>query len=593
MKVRNVSRFMQKRQVPLNPTTVGMLGILLLASSLRLVLMKLNWPVANADESIMDLMARHIAYQGEHPIFFWGQNYMGSIQAYLGAVLIHLVGSSAFSVRLGTLLIFALYLVCMYFLVRLLYTKAYALFTIALLSIGSDRMMSIPLVANGGYAETMLFGALIFLLASWLAFTMPHQCTRVSRSRLLAYVGLGVTIGLALWSDQLILTAIFTAGLFLQRCCYQKLRGQAIGALLLGLLVGATPLIIYNFSAAPGQNSLFVLLGTVFSGTPRVVPFSEQLAHVLLISLPLATGMPFTSGIHTLCGTVEPYTHPISSLTALFPSSNPWLCIGTRGSWSLGILLLWGIALTGVLLAIRQQRAVRQDWAPGPDAQAAWQQRTRVYARLMLLASGALWLLLFAFSAAAQYAPRASCRYLICLLFATPAILWPLWQSFGSIRERLKSGQRYVRSRFGLSALTLCVISGVYLVGTGDIFANLPVSQSDYNQTNTLIQTLLDHGAMRVYSDYNTCSLLIFQSDERVRCGVLDNQLRPGVNRYAPYLAQVDAAPHPAYLFPINSAPAQALALRLEHDARYQEIPVAGYTIYYYGSYNPHSAVFL
>jgi hypothetical protein len=99
-------------------------------------------------------------------------------------------------------------------------------------------------------------------------------------------------------------------------------------------------------------------------------------------------------------------------------------------------------------------------------------------------------------------------------------------------------------------------------------------------------QILLDHGATRVYLDYNTCSLLIFQSDERVICGVLDNQLRPGVNRYAPYLAQVDAAAYPAYLFPINSAPAQALAQRLEQDARYQEMQIAGYIIYYYGSYN-------
>ncbi len=576
---------MQKRRISLNPTTVGLLVILLLASSLRLVLMKLNWPIANADESIMDLMARHIAYQGEHPIFFWGQNYMGTIQAYLGAPLIHLIGSSAFSVRLGTLLIFALYLVSMYFLVRLLYTPAYALFIIALLSIGSDRVMGIPLVANGGYAETMLFGAVIFLLASWLALTAPRQYTRVSRSRLLAYIGLGVTIGLALWSDQLILTAIITAGLLLLLCCHQELRGRAIGALLAGLLLGATPLIIYNFSAAPGQNSLFILLGTVFSGAPRIVPFSEQLAHVLLISLPLATGMPFTSGIHTLCGTVEPYTHPASSLAALFPSSNPWLCIGTRGGWSLVVLLLWGIALTGVLLAIRQQRSVRQDGASGPDVQAAWQQRTRLYARLMLLASGALWLLLFTFSAAAQYTPRASCRYLICLLLVTPAILWPLCQSLGGIRERIEHGQRYARSRFGLSALTLCVITAVYLVGTGDIFANLPASQSNYNQTNTLIQTLLDHGAARVYSDYSTCSLLIFQSDERVICAVLDNQLQPGVNRYTPYLAQVDAAPYPAYLFPINSAPAQALAQHLAQDTRYQEMQVAGYIIYYSGSY--------
>ncbi len=577
---------MQKRRIPLSPTNVGMLVILLLACSLRFVLIKLHWPVAGADEAIMDLMARHIAYQGEHPIFFWGQNYMGSIQAYPGAVLIHLVGSSAFSVRLGTLLIFALYLVSMYFLVRLLCTPTYALFIIALMSLGSDHMMSIPLGAGGGYAVTMLFGALIFLLASWLALTAPHQRTRVSRSRLLAYVSLGVTIGLALWSDQLILAAIFTAGIFLLLCCRQELWGRAIGALLLGLLVGATPLIIYNFSAAPGQNSLFVLLGTVFSGAPRVVPFSEQLAHVLLISLPLASGMPFTTGIHTLCGTVEPYTQPAGSLAVLFPTSNPWLCIGIRAGWSLSILLLWGIALYGVLLSIGQQRGVRRDMVPGPDAQAAWQQRTRVHARLMLLASGALWLLLYAISAAAQFTPRASYRYLICLLLVTPAILWPLWQNLGCIRERIIAGQRYVRSCFWLSALTLCFITGVYLMGTGDIFANLPASQSAYNQTNTLIQTLLDHSATRVYSDYNTCSLLIFQSDERVICGVLNNQLRPGVNRYAPYLAQVDAASHPAYLFSINSPPAQTLEQRLEQDARYQEIQVVGYIIYYYGSYN-------
>src|SRR5260370_9380013 len=239
--------------------------------------------------------------------------------------------------------------------------------------------MGIPLVAHGGYAETMLLGAVIFLLASWLALTGTRQCTLVSRSRLGAYIGMGVTIGLAAWSDQLILTAIITAGLLLLLCCHQELRGRAIGALLAGLLLGATPLIIYNFSAAPGQNSLFILFGTVFSGAPRVVPFSEQLAHVLLISLPLATGMPFTSGIHTLCGSVEPYTHPASSLAALFPSSNPLLCIGTRGGWSLVILLLWGIALIGVLLAIRQQRGVPQNAAAAPDAQTAWQQPAPLY----------------------------------------------------------------------------------------------------------------------------------------------------------------------------------------------------------------------
>lgn len=563
-----------------------MLGILLLATGLRLVLIMRHWPIVNADESIMDLMARHIAYRGEYPIFFWGQHYMGSLQAYLGAALIRFAGNSTFSVRLGTVLIFALYLVCLYFLVRRLYTPAYALFIIALLSLGSDRMLGMPLAANGGYAETMLFGALIFLAASWLGITAPCKGLGVSRARLVAYAGLGVTIGLALWSDQLILPAVFTAGIFLLLCCRTELRGWALGVLLLGLLVGATPLMLATLSAAPEQDSLTVLLGTVFGGSSTTAPFWERLAHVLLISLPLATGLPFTDGIHATCRTVEPYTHPTGGLAALFPSSNPWLCISSRGIWSLGILLLWGIALIGVLRAIREQRDVRQDAELSPDTQAAWKQRVRMYARLMLLASGALWLVLFAVSAAAQDTPRASSRYLICVLLVIPAVLWPLWEALGGIRERLKLVQGHMHGCRGLGALAgtlaLGALTGLYLVGTGDIFANLSAAQSGYDRTNILIQTLLDHNATHVYSDYSTCSLLMFQSAERIVCGVLDDQLRPGVNRYAPYLTQVNAAPHPAYLFPINSPLTRALAPRLAQEARYRETQIAGYVVYYF-----------
>lgn len=113
-------------------------------------------------------------------------------------------------------------------------------------------------------------------------------------------------------------------------------------------------------------------------------------------------------------------------------------------------------------------------------------------------------------------------------------------------------------------------------MGVADIFANLPAAQGEYHRTNTLVQTLLDRDATRVYSDYSTCSLLMFRSDERVICAVLDSQLRPGVNRYTPYLVQVEAAPYPAYLFPISSAPAQALAQRLGQDTRYHVMQVAG-----------------
>ena len=52
------------------------------AIGLRILLLSLGWPTTNSDEGTMGLMARHIAYSGEHPIYFYGYNYMGALEAY-------------------------------------------------------------------------------------------------------------------------------------------------------------------------------------------------------------------------------------------------------------------------------------------------------------------------------------------------------------------------------------------------------------------------------------------------------------------------------------------------------------------------------
>ena len=571
------------KSISLRKSTLWMLVILCLALALRLLLFLLHWPVVNADESIMDLMARHIAYQGEHPLVFWGQNYMGTLQAYLGAALIHLFGSTILSVRLGTLLMFSIYLLCLFFLVRLLYTPAFALFCAALLSIGSERMMGVPLVANGGYAETMMFGAALFLIVTWLALTLPAETAHVTwrNRRLLVYALLGCIIGLSIWSDQLILAAIFTGGLFLLVCCRREIHGRVICAFIGGLLIGSIPLILYNLSVPPLQNSLFVLFGTVFTNAPRVIPFPQQIAEVMLISLPYATGLPFTAGGQGICGNAEPYTHSIGGLLNLFPSSNPWFCLGTRGGWSLGLLLLWCIALSGALLALSRLRKRRQQDASGLEAEIERRQRVRLYATLMLLGSGAIWLLLFAFGQAAPVTPRGSSRYLIGLLLSMPALLWPLWYGVNHVRERSKGGQKYVRTRFVLSALALLMIVSVYVMGTEETLIGLPADQRTYNQINAVVQSLEDHGITRFYTDYNTCSILIFRSDEHIICSVLDERLQPGENRYAPYTALVKAASHPAYLFPVASPADRLLARRFTQDSHYRHLSLDGYSLYY------------
>ncbi len=71
-------------------------AIIALAVILRIVLVALHVPETNSDEGTMGLEAMHIAFRGEHPIFLYGQDYMGVLEAYIAAVffLYWLLGSS-------------------------------------------------------------------------------------------------------------------------------------------------------------------------------------------------------------------------------------------------------------------------------------------------------------------------------------------------------------------------------------------------------------------------------------------------------------------------------------------------------------------
>ena len=145
------------------------LGIILFAILLRLILIGVGWPPTDSDESTIGLMALHIAYHGETPVFFYGQGYMGTLEAYLPALLFSLFGPSLFLIRLSMLSLVGLFFVSMYFLTSLLYTRKLALVTLILLSLGSSGILFVELRAIGGYGETLLLSALLLLIASYLA----------------------------------------------------------------------------------------------------------------------------------------------------------------------------------------------------------------------------------------------------------------------------------------------------------------------------------------------------------------------------------------------------------------------------------------
>ena len=103
----------------LHTSTMAAIILITLAVALRMILTVLVVPEVNGDEGTMGLEAMHIAFQGQHPVFLYNQNYMGVLEAYIAAFFFHLFGVSVFTLRIGMILMFALFLVSMYLLTSL------------------------------------------------------------------------------------------------------------------------------------------------------------------------------------------------------------------------------------------------------------------------------------------------------------------------------------------------------------------------------------------------------------------------------------------------------------------------------------------
>jgi hypothetical protein len=112
-------------------------------------------------------------------------------------------------------------------------------------------------------------------------------------------------------------------------------------------------------------------------------------------------------------------------------------------------------------------------------------------------------------------------------------------------------------------------------------FQQIPADQVYYNSEQALIRDLLRIGATRIYSDYWTCNRLIFDTREKIICIGVGRNMKPGFNRYLPYIPIVQAAPHPTYVFPSGSPLITALQQHLASShVQYKEYRFDGYVVY-------------
>ena len=98
----------------------GLVLALIIAVALRAFVLALDAVPFNADEAVVALMARHIL-QGERPVFFYGQAYLGSTDAWLIAGAFQLLGQRVIAIRIVQVTLYLGVLLTTYLLAMKIY----------------------------------------------------------------------------------------------------------------------------------------------------------------------------------------------------------------------------------------------------------------------------------------------------------------------------------------------------------------------------------------------------------------------------------------------------------------------------------------
>ncbi len=513
-------------------TILAMICLLLLAAAWKLIFLLRDAFPFNSDEAIVALMARHIL-QGERPVFFYGQAYMGSLDAFLVAGGFALFGQQVWVIRLVQTL---LYLGTL-FTTILLGRAALGSWRVGL---GAGLLLAVPAVNTtvyttvslGGYGEALLLGNLMLLAALAL-----HRRDEAGSPMPAGWFWLwGLLAGMGVWANGLTLVYSAPSGLFLLWLVFRRRRprpGLYLAWVALGVLAGASPWLGYIFNHGPRA-----VLAELFGNAVAVerAPWLAQL------------------GQHAL-------SYVLFGLTALFGFRPPW-----DVTWLALPLLPLALAFWLAVLGWTARAAVRERKHRAP--------RWLLLGMLLALTAGFLF---------TPFGVDPSGRY-----FVPMAI--PLAVFAAELALRIMPRTRNAAALLGL--LVAFHAWGTFQAAR----ANPPglttqfyaPSVVDHRYDNELMRFLAAQGETRGYTNYWVAYPLTFRSEERllfVPALPYHTDLRYTArdDRYAPYTRTVEISPRVAYIVTHNPPLASALRAGFERLlVTWQEQRIGDFEIFYH-----------
>lgn len=273
---------------------LGPLAILL-AVGLKIYLIGRGVLPFNSDEAIVALMARHIR-SGEMPVFFYGQAYMGSLDAFLVSLGFSIVGEKIVVIRIVQAILYCLFLITLSYLGKFIFgTWKHGWVAVMLMAIPAVNITLYTTVSLGGYGEALVIGNLLLILAIKIAANM-----RSDRFPWLLLLVWGFLAGFGVWVFGLTLVYSIPAGIYILWTAFyyrKKQRASLLGRLMpvvvTGGVLGAFP--IWIFAIDQGFSVLLHELtgGAIASAesAPIMLRIGTRLLSLVLFGSTAAFGM--------------------------------------------------------------------------------------------------------------------------------------------------------------------------------------------------------------------------------------------------------------------------------------------------------------
>lgn len=490
----------------------GLWLALLIGLLLKIILLITDSVTFNSDEAILGLMAKNILSHGERPIFFYGQLYMGAIDAYFVAAAFAIFGQTVTVIRLVQIILYLATLATTYLLALRITADRFAATAAALLYAIPPVLISLYTTATlGDYQEILLLNNLIFLIV-WDILSGKKQ------SKGWWFVA-GILAGIGWWSLALIIVSL--GPLTLQGLWHfrRKLPVQKIGVLIIGFVIGAAPWFYAVVDHGPQE-----VIGSQSDAATRSNTLEDT----------------------ALSGAGKQIVH----LTSLLLFNVPAL-FGLRPPWSIEwIAPLLGIPIAIIYLTL-VWRAIRRTWTreQPPDQQLALTS--------ILIGAGVLMLIYVMFPSGGDFTGRY-----VMPIYPLLAVLIGEWLG------RVRRGQEIVPQQQAGSygswvAGFLLILFLVY-----NLYGNVrsindnppglttqydPVSHIPHDYDDALIDFLDSIGVDRGYSNYWLTYRFAFLTDQRILLiprlpYKKDMSFNIEDDRYAPYPEKVAEAENVVYI---------------------------------------------